>query len=180
MGHEKLHADDLFAEMYTSLLETNTHIKNVEHKIKLSTATNQTYQILRSLPGVGIVTASAICAEVGDFSRFDSPAKLISYAGLYPKERSSGNTKHYGGMSKIGSKVLRYSIIEAALRVRDADKTKNLYTHYLAAKEDRHKTPKQARVVLAHKLLTIAWYLVRDNVPYDDSLVRPARREMTS
>jgi len=179
-GHEKLHADSLFADMYASLFETNVHIKNVEQKIKVATTAHQTYDILCSLPGVGMVTATAICAEVGDFARFDKPSKLVSYAGLYPKERSSGSTKHYGGMSKIGSRVLRYSIIEAALKIRDTEKTKNLYTHYLAAKEDRHKTPKQARVVVAHKLLTIAWHLVRNNTPYNDSLVRPAQREMTS
>lgn len=180
-GYAKLNQpQSLFGDMYASLLETNVHIQNVEQKIKAATTTNQAYNILRSLPGVGVVTASAICAEVGDFARFDCPSKLISYAGIYPKERSSGNTKHYGGMAKLGSKVLRYSIIEAALRVRNTDKTKNLYTHYLAAREDRHKTPKQARVVLAHKLLTIAWYLVRNNTPYDDSLVRSAQREMTS
>lgn len=180
-GFEKLNKpESLFGDMYTSLLETNAHIKSVEQKIEAATGSDLAYRILRSIPGIGLVTASAICAEVGDFARFDKPSKLISYAGLYPKERSSGDTKHYGGMSKIGSKVLRYTIIEAALKIRNVDKTKNLYTHYLAAKEDRHKTPKQARVVLAHKLLTIAWYLVKNNTTYSDSLVRPARREMTS
>lgn len=180
-GYDTLHTkDSLFVDMYDSLLETNQHIKNVEERIRLATITNRTYEILCSIPGVGMVTASAICAEVGDFARFESPKQLISYAGLYPKERSSGEQKHYGGMSKIGSKVLRYAIIEAALKIRDVEKTKNLYTHYLAAKEDRHKTPKQARVVLAHKLLTIAWHFVRNDTPYNDALVRPAQREMTS
>jgi len=180
-GYDTLHTkDSLFVDMYDSLLETNQHIKNVEERIRLATITNRAYEILCSIPGVGMVTASAICAEVGDFARFDSPKQLISYAGLYPKERSSGEHKHYSGMSKMGSTVLRYAIIEAALKIRNVDKTKNLYTHYLAAKEDRHKTPKQARVVLAHKLLTIAWHLVRNDTPYNDALVRPAQREMTS
>lgn len=93
-GYEKLHTkDSLFADMYDSLLETNEHIKNVEERIKLATITNRAYEILCSIPGVGMVTASAICGEVGDFARFDSPKQLISYAGLYPKERSSGDTK---------------------------------------------------------------------------------------
>jgi len=179
-GSDKLKQAWLFENMYQSIVETNAYIKNIEAKMAQTITTNPTYRLLLSLPGVGPITATAIYAEVGDFTRFASPAKLISYAGLYPKERSSGNSKHYGGMSKLGSKVLRYSLIEAAFRVRDTDQAKNLYTHYLAAKEDRHKTPMQARVVLAHKLLTIAWYLVRNNTPYNDSLIQPARREMTA
>lgn len=179
-GSEKLKQTWLFENMYQSMVETNAYVKNIETKIAHTITTNQTYRLLLSLPGVGPITATAIYAEVGDFNRFPSPAKLISYAGLYPKERSSGNSKHYGGMSKFGSKVLRYSLIEAAFRVRDTDTTKNIYTHYLAAREDRHKTPLQARVVLAHKLLTITWYIVHRNTPYNDALIQPAQREMTS
>lgn len=87
--------------------------------------------------------------------------------------------KRYGSISKAGSKVLRYSIIEAAMRIRDTEKSHNLYTHYQSAK-DRHKTAKQARIVVAHKLLTIAWYLVHRDQQYNDHLVKPAQREMTS
>jgi transposase len=162
------------------LEEIAAHVSSVEQQIAGTVSNTRTYQILLSLPGVGKVTAAAIYAEVGDFKRFPTPANLISYAGLYPRERSSGDMKKYGSISKAGSKVLRYSIIEAAMRVRDNEQAHNLYSHYLAAKEDRHKTPKQARIVLAHKLLTIVWYLVHRDCLYDDRLVQPAQREMTT
>ena len=142
-------------EMFKSLEEIKAHVTNIEKQIAETIKETTTYKILLSLPGVGPVTAAALYAEVGDFRRFKTPAALISYAGIYPKERSSGETKRYGNISKAGSRVLRYSIIEAAMRVRDAEKTHNLYTHYQSAK-DRHKTAKQARIVVAHKLLTIA------------------------
>ena len=167
-------------EMFQSLEEISAHVTNLEKQIGTTIINTATYTILLSMPGIGPVTAAAIYAEVGDFKRFKAPAALISYAGIYPKERSSGDTKRYGSISKAGSKVLRYSIIEAAMRVRDTEKTHNLYTHYLAAKEDRHKTPKQARIVVAHKLLTIAWHLVVQGVNYDDHLMKPAQREITS
>jgi transposase len=166
-------------EMFKSLEETATHVANLEKQIAGIIKETGTYKILLSLPGVGPVTAAALYAEVGDFRRFKTPSALISYAGIYPKERSSGDTKRYGSIAKAGSKVLRYSIIEAAMRVRDTEKSHNLYTHYASAK-DRNKTAKQARIVVAHKLLTIAWHLVNRGINYDDHLVKPAQREITS
>jgi len=166
-------------EMYQSLGEIKTHVTNLEKRILETVKGTGTYNTLLTLPGVGRVTASAIYAEVSDFRRFHTPAALISYAGIYPKERSSGQMKRYGSISKAGSRVLRYSIIEAAMRVRDTEKTHNLHTHYVAAKA-RNKTAKQARIVVAHKLLTIAWHLVNKGLQYDDQLVKPAQREITS
>lgn len=166
-------------EMFQSLEEIKVHVTNLEKQIAQTIKETNTYKILLSLPGVGPVTAAAIYAEVGDFKRFQTPASLISYAGIYPKERSSGDTKRYGNISKAGSKVLRYSIIEAAMRIRDTEKSHNLYTHYESAKV-RNKTAKQARIVVAHKLLTIAWHLVNRGIQYNDHLVKPAQREMTS
>lgn len=165
--------------MFQSLEEIKAHVTNLEERIVESIVDTHTYKILLSLPGVGPVTASAIYAEVGDFKRFHTSAALISYAGIYPKERSSGDMKRYGSISKAGSRVLRYSIIEAAMRVRDTDKSHNLYTHYQSAKA-RNKTAKQARIVVAHKLLTIAWHLVSRGTKYDDHLVKPAQREITA
>jgi transposase len=166
-------------EMFQSLEEIGVHVSRLEKQIQQSIKGTKTYTILQSLPGIGPVTAAAIIAEVGDFTRFKTASNLISYAGIYPKERSSGDTKRYGSISKAGSKVLRYSIIEAAMRVRDTDASHNLYTHYTSAKE-RNKTAKQARIVVAHKLLTIAWYLVVRGTNYDDHRVKPAQREITS
>ena len=166
-------------EMYLSLEEIKVHVTNLERQIAETIINTNTYKILLSIPSIGPITAAAIYAEVGDFKRFNTPSALISYAGIYPKERSSGDMKKYGRISKAGSKVLGYSIIEAAMRVRDTPKSQNLYTHYLSAK-DRNKTAKQARIVVAHKLLTIAWYLVHRGHRYDDHMVKPAQREITS
>ena len=179
-GREALHIKESpFYEMFESLEEIKKHVTNLEKQILETVIDTSIYHILLSLPGVGPVTASAIYAEVGDFRRFKTPSALISYAGIYPKERSSGEMKRYGSISKAGSRVLRYSIIEAAMRVRDTEKSHNLHTHYLAAKA-RNKTAKQARIVVAHKLLTIAWHLVQRGTMYDDHMVKPAQREITS
>ncbi len=167
-------------DLYTTMDELEAHRVGIEKKIRTSIQETKTYRILTSMPGVGPVTAAAILAEVGDFSRFKTPSALVSYTGIYPRERSSAGKQHFGGMSKVGSHILRYTIIEAAMRVRDTDISHNLYTHYDSARNTRRKTPKQARVVLAHKMLTILWYLVTRGAMYDDRAVKPAQREMTS
>lgn len=167
-------------EMYALMDEIAARKERIERKIAGVVGDTQLYRIVSSIPGIGPVTGAAIIAEAGDFARFHAPSSLISYAGLYPRERSSGGAQRLGGMSKEGSRTLRYAIIEAAMRVRDTERSRNLYTHYDAARNRRKKTPKQARVVLAHKMLTILWYLVGRGVCYDDRAVKPAQREMTS
>lgn len=171
---------DELRDMYVLMDEITEHQERVERKIATDIKDTALYRIVSSVPGIGPVTGAAIIAEVGDFSRFHTPSALISYAGLYPKERSSGGAQRFGGMSKQGSRVLRYSIIEASMRVRDTVRSHNLYSHYDTARERRKKKPKQARVVLAHKMLTILWYLAKRGVTYDDRAVKPAQREMTS
>lgn len=173
-ANEELH------DMYAFMDEISEHQARIEKKIADTIQHTVLYQIVSSLPGIGPVTGAAIIAEVGDFSRFKTPSALISYAGLYPKERSSGGIQRFGGMSKQGSRTLRYSIIEAAMRIRDTERSHNLHTHYDAARYGRKKTAKQARVVLAHKMLTIMWHLAKHGIAYDDRAVKPAQREMTS
>lgn len=167
-------------DMYTLIDEIGEHQERVEKKIAARIKDTALYRTVSSIPGIGPVTGAAIIGEVGDFARFKTPSALISYAGLYPRERSSGGVQRFGSMSKEGSRTLRYSIIEAAMRVRDTERSHNLHSHYLAAREKRNKKPKQARVVLAHKMLTIMWYLAKRGITYDDRAVKPAQREMTS
>lgn len=72
-------------------------IKQVEEEIKKTTQVSPDIKRLMTIPGVGLVTASTICAEVGDFKNFKKPDNLASFAGLVPRERSSG------GKQKLGS-----------------------------------------------------------------------------
>ena len=173
-------ANEELQDMYALMDEISEHRARIEKKIAGSIKDTALYRVVSSIPGIGPVTGAAIIAEVGDFARFKAPSALVSYAGCYPRERSSGGVQRFGGMSKEGSRTLRYSIIEAAMRVRDTEHSHNLYTHYDAARNKRNKRPKQARVVLAHKMLTIMWHLTKRGVTYDDRAVKPAQREMTS
>jgi transposase len=121
-------------------------------------------QLLMTVPGVGKVTAVSIWAEVGVFERFSSAQKLCAYAGLVPGERSSGGIQKMGHITKTGSKVLRYVLVEAAMHVRNTDNSAMLYDFYVRIKERRGAM--RARVALAHKILTIMWHMLHTNTAY--------------
>ena len=124
--------------------------------------------LLMSIPGVGAVTAVSILAEVGDFSNFSSAEKLCAFAGLVPTERSSGGVQRLGHITHAGSTILRYVLVEAAMRVRDSEKSTVLYGFYKTIKEKRGAM--RARVALARKILSIAWHMVKRNERYEQRL----------
>ena len=69
---------------------------------------------ITTIPGLGFRMATMILAEVGDFSRFDSPDKLLAYAGMSPSTYQSGQLKNcYPHMEKRGSRYLRYALFNA-------------------------------------------------------------------
>ncbi len=129
-------------------------------------------KLLMTLPGIGIITAVSVWAEVGDFGRFPSPDKLCAFAGLVPAERSSGGVQRMGHITKTGSNILRYMLVEAALRVRDTDASSTLYQFYKTIKTTRGAM--KARVALARKLLSISWYMVKKSEKYKQRLVLSA------
>jgi transposase len=73
---------------------------------------------LRCLRGIDTLSEVGLCAEIGDFVRFDRPAKLMSYLGLVPSENSSGQTRRQGAITKSGSRHARRLLVEAAWHYR--------------------------------------------------------------
>ncbi|MCM2534729.1 transposase [Neobacillus pocheonensis] len=70
-------------------------------------------QALQTLRGVAEVTAVTLVAEIGQFSRFSNPRQLMSYAGLVPKEYSSGSSRWQGSITKTGNSQIRRSFLPA-------------------------------------------------------------------
>jgi transposase len=73
---------------------------------------------LRCLRGIDTLSAVGLCAEVGDFERFDRAGRLMSYLGLVPSENSSGETRRQGAITKTGSRHARRLLVEAAWHYR--------------------------------------------------------------
>lgn len=139
-------------------------LKKVEEEIKKTIHTSSDIKRLMTIPGVGLVTASTICAEVGDFKNFKNPDNLASFAGLVPRERSSGGKQRLGSITHAGSPYLRYVLIETAMRIRDIPETSSLYTFYKRIKTKSGSM--KARVALARKLLIIIWHMMNKQQDY--------------
>jgi transposase len=80
----------------------------------------QTVARLRCLRGIDTLSAVGLCAEVGDFERFERAGQLMSYLGLVPSEDSSGETRRQGSITKTGSRHARRLLVEAAWHYRKA------------------------------------------------------------
>lgn len=78
----------------------------------------QTVARLRCRRGIDTLSAVGLCAEVGDFDRFQQPGPLMSYLGLVPSEQSSGETRRQGAITKSGSRHARRLLVEAAWQYR--------------------------------------------------------------
>src|SRR5262245_17477286 len=73
---------------------------------------------LRCLRGIDTLSAVGLCAEIGDFARFERPGQLMSYLGLVPSEHSTGQTRRQGAITKSGSRHARRLLVEAAWHYR--------------------------------------------------------------
>src|SRR5699024_9731240 len=119
---------------------------------------------ITTIPRIGFRMAAMIFAEVGDFTRFDSPDKLLAYAGMLPSTYQSGQLKNcYPHMEKRGSRYLRYALYNAAKYVCHCDPT---FAAYLAKKRDEGK---HYNVALSHatkKLVRLLFALESSRQPY--------------
>jgi transposase len=114
---------------------------------------------LRSIPGIGLLTATALVALVGDIRRFKKARRFASYLGLTPKESSTGKKRRLGRISKQGNTCLRHLLIHGARSMMRAAKTKTepdrlqAWALAKAASRGAHK----AATAVANKLARIAW-----------------------
>lgn len=117
-----------------------------------------------SIPGISFKTAGAILAEIGDISRFDSPAKLLAFAGLDPSMYQSGKFfSTHSVMVKRGSKYLRFALMTAARMVCMNDATFNEF------KDKKMSEGKHYMVAMGHvakKLVRVIYYLLKTNNVY--------------
>lgn len=125
---------------------------------------------LRSIPGIGLLTATALVAAVTDVHRFPSARHFASYLGLTPRERSTGQHRRLGAISKRGDRYLRMLLIHGArailchAKMRTAPAPDRLRSWALGL--ERTRVHNKAAVALANKLARIAWAVWKTGRPY--------------
>jgi len=117
---------------------------------------------LRTHPGIGLLTSLCLVHSLAPVTRFGNQRKVVAYAGLEPLERSSAARIRFLGISKAGSRILRYLLVEAAhVAVRKDEELKRFYQR-LAERRGRAK----AKTAAARKLLIRAYIMLRDEIDY--------------
>jgi len=118
------------------------------------------YQVIQQLPGVGPVLAAVIVAEIGEVTRFKTADRLCSWAGLTPRHRESDTKVTRGRVTKQGSRMLRWALIEAVQRA-GGDTVTGATRDAIIARRGK-QTRNIAKVAAARKLLTLVCYGLRD------------------
>ena len=152
-------------QAYTTRIESlrelislfDREVSLIEREIHKMLKDDPGYRAVQAVPGIGRVFAAIFVAEIGDVSRFSSPDKLCSWAGLTPKHRQSDVKVVRGRITKMGSKLVRWAAIEATAKNRG---TKKIQADFRRIAERRGT--QKAHVAAARKILTLVYYGLRD------------------
>jgi transposase len=140
-------------------------ILNVTKQVRQLSQT-ETYRdkvaLLKSVPGIGILTAMIILTELETINRFNNLDKMCGYIGLVPSTKSSGDKEKTGDMTPRGHSVLRTAIIESSWLAKSNDPS--LMKSYISycKRMDQNK----AIIKIAKKLLSRIRYVLNNNKPY--------------
>ena len=152
---ELQHTIRLIRELDSEIAEIEKQIQSIMEKL---------HSPITTIPGLGFRMAAMILAEVGDFNRFDSPDKLLAYAGMSPSTYQSGQLKNcYPHMEKRGSRYLRYALYNATKYVCHWDPT---FAAYLAKKRAEGKHYNVALSHAAKKLVRLIFAMEKSGQPY--------------
>ena len=144
--------------------ELDKEIDEIESSIE--EIMNSLQSPITTIPGIGYRMGAMILAEIGDFSNFDSPDKILAYAGLSPSTYESGKLKAsgaYAHMEKRGSRYLRFAIFNATKYVCHWDPT---FAAYLAKKRAEGKHYNVAISHAAKKLMRVIYSLQKSGQAY--------------
>jgi transposase len=157
---------DTLLETYLEMIDTFTEqIERIEVDIEERAASLRETQLLMSIPGVSYYSALLIYAEIGEIDRFDRAKEVVSYAGLNPVIRESGDSRFEGGISKNGSGSLRWILVQCthtAVHVCNDPYLKRFYDRL-----DGRKNSKEALVATARKLLVSIFHMLDREEVYD-------------
>lgn len=147
--------------------QLTSRIRSADRKLEELAGTDPVVDRLRTVPGVGPVTALGFVAAVDGVERFDCAHRLESYLGLVPRERSSGEKQRRGRISKAGSSRVRWLLVEAAWRIQHYRREDLVSLQQWTRAIRVRRGAKIATVALARRLAGILYALWRDGSVYN-------------
>ncbi len=143
-----------------------SEITEIDRQLEAEAAQNEDAKLLASMTGIGIYTAMLLASEISEISRFETPKQMISWAGLCPTVRQSGNEMRLGRIKKLGTDgLVNWAVCEAAnVAVKYDARMKAAYEAACRRHAGKHML---GIVVVAHKMVTIMWHMLKNRTPYE-------------
>jgi transposase len=159
---------ELLHQLVLEIGELEARIKAVEKELEALAAQTPVVEQLRTIPGVGLLTSTALVGFVGDVQRFPSGRHFASDLGLTPREHSSGMKRRLGRISKRGHVYLRMLLIHGARAVLVGAQAKSGPDRFRAWAIDlqRRRGHNNAAVAVANKLARIVWGVWKSGKPF--------------
>ncbi|MGI8638040.1 MAG: IS110 family transposase [Segetibacter sp.] len=126
------------------------------------------YYLLRTIPGIGPLTAASLLVEIGDVKRFETFYHLNSFIGLLPMEHSTGDKENKGILTVRKHRQLRSDLVESAWTAKRTDPAMSLYFH----EQVKRKDSKIVIIKIARKLLNRIRYVLINQTAYEYGIVK--------
>jgi transposase len=146
--------------------ELTRQIKVTEAKLEEEADKEERIHLIRTHPGIGPLTSLALVHTLGDVRRFRRKEEVVAFVGLDPLEKSSGEKRRMGSISKHGSRLVRHLLGQAAQTCRDK-KIRQFYSQV-----SRRRGRPKAKVAAARKLLINCYVMLRDEIGYEEFVRR--------
>lgn len=146
--------------------ELGERMARIEKELEKRAEGDERIQCLRTHPGVGLLTSSAVVHLLIPTKRFARTRQVAAYCGYDPCEQSSGERQRFGRISKQGSRLVRFLLGEAAHAAIAESEDNDLKRFYYGLLNHRHKHPAVAITATARKLLIELFIMLRDQIDY--------------
>ncbi len=157
---------ELLADLYREMVHLDGRIQMIEQKLEAICTQNEDCQRLLSIPGVGLLSATALVAAIGDINVFKSGRELAAWLGLVPRQHSTGGKPTLLGISKRGDTYLRTLLIHGGRTVvRVADKHPDKRSRWIS-RLDARRGKNICAVSVANKNARVAWALLKSQTTY--------------
>lgn len=169
---ERVNSELVAQSLFDTIDLLEMQVKKIEQDLERLVKDDEAVQLLRTIPGCGLITASAIRAGLDTINRFDAPKKLAAYAGLVPWVQSSNMTSHYGKITKRGPELLRTALVQLVLGMVRCKKTTaswRIMERYQRLKSE--KGSGRSIIATARKLAMVIWQMLKHGEPFSPVLM---------
>lgn len=160
-------AREALAELMQEIKHITEQLSFLMRRIAALASQNPAYERLRTIPGIGPVTAPVLIASLGSGRQFTKSRSCSAWVGLVPKQNGTGGKVQLGSITKNGNRSLRVMLIHGARTViqwaAKHDHAQSRWIKALVARRGKNK----AVVALANKLMRIAWVVITQEVEFD-------------